>query len=111
MINKQTTEDFTQSGLVHLIAVSGGNLVMIASVFGLLLFWLPVYIRFTVVGAGLTLYGLLCGFDSSVVRALIMALLGIVAIFLGKPTLSWRLVTVTFLLMLVWNPLYLLYDL
>ncbi|MEY3197671.1 MAG: hypothetical protein RL023_298 [Candidatus Parcubacteria bacterium] len=111
MINKQTTEDFTQSGLVHLIAVSGGNLVMIASLFGLLLFRLPVYVRFVVIGIGMTIYGLLCGFDSSVVRALIMAILGIVAIFLGKPTLTRRLITVTFLLMLAWNPLYLLYDL
>lgn len=111
MINKQTTEDFTQSSLVHLIAVSGGNLLMIASLLGILLFRLPLYIRFFVIGIAMILYGLLCGFDSSVVRALIMAILGILAIFLGKPTVSRRLITIAFLAMLLWNPLYLLYDL
>ena len=65
-------QDFINSGLVHLVAVSGGNILMIVVFLHFFLFFLPFYARlglilFTIIG-----YSLICGLDSSVFRAVLM---------------------------------------
>ena len=45
LINPERYDQFIDSGLVHLIAVSGGNIAIIVLFVGLLLFWVPFYIR------------------------------------------------------------------
>lgn len=111
MISKEVNDAFIGSGLVHLIAVSGGNLAIIASLVALLFFWLPLYLRMMVTGCALAGYAILCGMDSSVFRALVMAVLSLIAIFAGRPTTSRRLIGLAYIMMLVINPLYLVYDL
>lgn len=44
-LEDQEYQDFITSGMVHIIAVSGGNLVMIIIFLGGVLFWLPFYLR------------------------------------------------------------------
>lgn len=111
MISKEVNDAFIGSGLVHLIAVSGGNLAIIASLVALLFFWLPLYLRMMVTGFALAGYAILCGMDSSVFRALVMAVLSLIAIFAGRPTSSRRLIGLAYIIMLMINPLYLVYDL
>lgn len=83
-LSAETYDTFVQSGLVHIIAVSGGNIVLIVSLLSALLFFLPFYIRLAAVAAAVLIYALLCGFDSSVIRATTMALLSIGALFFGR---------------------------
>lgn len=71
-IPKQQYQTFIDSGLVHIVAVSGGNMVMLALLLHVLLFFLPYYVRLIVILCALVFYGLLCGLDSSVLRALLM---------------------------------------
>jgi ComEC/Rec2-related protein len=111
MISKEVNDAFIRSGLVHLIAVSGGNLAIIASLVALVFFWLPLYLRMMVTGFALAGYAILCGMDSSVFRALVMAVLSLIAIFAGRPTTSRRLIGLAYIIMLMINPLYLVYDL
>ncbi len=74
-------QNFVESGLVHIIAVSGGNIVMIVVFLSLVFFFFPFYLRNVLIILGITLFALLCGGDSSIIRALIMALLSLLALF------------------------------
>ena len=65
-------QNFVDSGLVHLIAVSGGNVLMIVVFLQLVLFRLPFYVRIAVILCTIVVYGFVCGLDSSVFRAVIM---------------------------------------
>ena len=104
-------QHFTQSGIVHIIAVSGGNLVMIVIFLNAILFFVPFYPRNALIIVGVVLFALLCGGDSSVVRALIMCLLSLLALFRGREIQIRRLLKYAFILMLIYNPFFFVYDL
>ena len=104
-------QNFVNSGIVHIIAVSGGNLVMIVVFLSAVLFWIPFYIRNGLIILGVIAFALLCGGDSSVLRALIMAVLSLLAVFRGREIKIWRLLKYAFVLMLCYNPFFLIYDL
>ena len=75
-----------------------------------LLFFLPFYLRTGAIISCIIVYGILCGADSSVVRAVLMGSLSLIALFRGKEVPIWRLLSIVFVLMLLWNPYYLVYD-
>ena len=104
-------QNFVNSGIVHIIAVSGGNLVMIVVFLSAVLFRIPFYIRNGLIILGVIAFALLCGGDSSVIRALIMAVLSLFALFRGREIKIWRLLKYAFVLMLCYNPFFLIYDL
>ena len=101
---------FINSGLVHLIAVSGGNILMIVVFLQCVLFFLPFYIRlglilFTIIG-----YSLICGMDSSVFRAVLMWGMNMLALFRWREIPIWRLLSMSCIIMLMINPYFLAYD-
>ncbi len=110
-LESQEYQNFVASGIVHIIAVSGGNLVMIVVFLGAVLFWVPFYLRNGLIILGVIAFALLCGGDSSVVRALIMAVLSLFALFRGREIQIWRLLKYAFVAMLCYNPFFLTYDL
>ena len=110
-LETEAYQNFVNSGIVHIIAVSGGNLVMIVVFLSAVLFWVPFYIRNGLIILGVIAFALLCGGDSSVLRALIMAVLSLLAVFRGREIKIWRLLKYAFVLMLCYNPFFLIYDL
>jgi len=110
-MTKDEYEWFLGSSLVHLVAVSWGNLVFVAALLTILLFFLPFYLRIVLVFIFVWLYSWLVGFDSSVFRALVM--FGLVYGARG----SWRISSITTSMIYAWvfllciNPYMLLYDL
>ncbi|HMY81152.1 MAG TPA: ComEC/Rec2 family competence protein [Candidatus Absconditabacterales bacterium] len=110
-LSQERYDEFVQSGLVHLIAVSGGNMVLIGSVIGLFLFWMPYYLRLLCIVLGLIGFTIICGMDSSVVRALVMGTIGILGLFAGRIVNMLRIIGVTMMLMLLVNPYRLVFDL
>lgn len=102
---------FVESGLVHLLAVSGSNVVYVSLLLWAVLFWMPFYIRLLCIGTGLIVYGIFCGADSSVIRAISMGVLWLVATLSWRTIDIWRLLQVVSWGMLLWNPLILWYDL
>lgn len=75
------------------------------------LFFLPFYLRNAVIICGVIAFALIAGGDSSVVRALIMSVLSLLALFRGREVKIWRLMRYAFVLMLCYNPYLLAYDL
>lgn len=111
MIPPDRYDTFLKSGLVHIIAVSGGNLLMIVIFLGVALFFIPYYVRLVVILAVLIIYSSIVWWDSSVLRALVMGWLSIVALFAGKAVDIRRSMKIAYIGMLLRNPYLLVYDL
>ncbi len=75
-----------------------------------LLFFLPYYIRLGVVILTIIGYGLVCGLDSSVFRAVIMGGMSMIALFWGREIDVRRVLSRSAIMMLVINPYFLAYD-
>jgi len=101
---------FIDSGLVHIIAVSGWNIIMIVVFLSAILFFLPFYARNTVILLSIIWYAMICGLDSSVVRATIMGWLSLLALFWWRELDIWRAMWTAFVVMLIVNPYFLAYD-
>lgn len=104
-------DDFINSWLVHIVAVSWWNIIMIVVFLGTILFFLPFYVRLLVMIVIITLYSLMCWLDSSVMRAWMMWTIWLLALFFGRAISVWRLLIYAYILMLVSNPYFLIYDL
>lgn len=102
---------FIKSSLVHLIAVSGWNLLFVWRVFGLLFFFLPFYIRVTIVCAGVIMYGYTVWYDSSILRAIVMFLLVYIYLLLWRSGNFTRSMMYAWVVLLLIDPLLLHYDL
>lgn len=109
-IPKADYQWFIDSWLVHLIAVSWGNIIMIVVFLWMVLIFLPFYVRNFVILCFIIFYALICGLDSSVFRAVIMGSLGMIALFWWKEINIWRSMSISFIFMLLINPYFLAYD-
>ncbi len=110
LIEKARYDQYISSGLVHLIAVSGGNIAIVVLFVGMLLFWVPFYIRQVILIGAIIFYAGIVGDDSSVIRATVMGLLTLIVIFPWRQLSIWRSIAYARCGMLVRDPYYLLYD-
>ncbi|MDD2536958.1 MAG: ComEC/Rec2 family competence protein [Candidatus Absconditabacteria bacterium] len=101
---------FVESGLVHIIAVSGGNIAMLVILLSFLLGRVPLYIRNALILLFIFVYAMICGGDSSVIRATIMGSLTLIALFRGREISIRRSMKYAFLVILAINPFALVYD-
>jgi ComEC/Rec2-related protein len=101
---------FIDSWLVHIIAVSGWNIIMIVVFLWAVLFFLPFYVRNAVILCTIILYAMICGMDSSVFRATIMWWLWMLALFRWREVNIRRAMSIAFIVMLIVNPYFLAYD-
>jgi competence protein ComEC len=72
LIDTSRYNQFIHSGLVHLIAVSGGNIAIVVLFFGTILFWVPFYVRQGILIIVTVCYAMIVGNDSSILRATVM---------------------------------------
>lgn len=106
------TEAFTRSGLVQIIVLSGYNVMIVAEwvMAFLALLLLPRRLQYFAGGAALLLFVGIAGFSATAIRAMIMALIALYARATGRSYAASRALLFAVLLMLVWNPLYLVFD-
>jgi competence protein ComEC len=108
-LDPELFRDFSQLGLTHILAISGLHVAVFLYGMGLLLRMcrLSRETMFEVLMAAVPLYVLLAGASPSVVRAGIMAVLGLFAARLGKLKDGLNVLAAAAWLMLLWNPYYL----
>lgn len=106
------TDAFTRSGLVQIIVLSGYNVMIVAEWVMIFLAFLrvPRRLQFFAGGAGLLLFVGIAGISSTAVRAAIMAIIALYARATRRSYAASRALLFAVLLMLVWNPLYLIFD-
>ncbi len=110
-LDQNVYKQFINSWIVHIIAVSGGNIIMIIVFLNFILFFLPFKIRIFSILSIVVYYSFICGLDSSVVRATIMWWLWLFALLSGHTTNIWRFLQIAFVIMLIINPFSIIYDL
>lgn len=110
LMSPTQSDTFQQANLIHIVAVSGGNIILVVTFVSFLLFWLPVYVRYVVLIGVIICYSLLAGMDSSVVRAMIMGILSLIALIGGREVDIRRLLWLSRIAMLLYNPYFLPYD-
>ncbi|MDQ5955002.1 MAG: hypothetical protein QG621_5 [Patescibacteria group bacterium] len=109
-ISQDITNAFIQSGLVHIVVLSGYNLSIVAEAVFRTLSFLPRAASFGVGGALMVFFALMTGAGAATVRALVMAIIALLARYLRRPHMALRALVVAASVMIVWNPLALLYD-
>ena len=102
----RTRDDFRASGLYHLLAVSGQNVMFLAlGIYGLgWLLRLPRVARELATVGGIGLYVLAVGWQPSVVRAGVAGALASLAWLVARPRDRWHFLALGALVLLVWAP-------
>jgi competence protein ComEC len=115
-ISPSVLENFTRSGCVHILAISGMHMGLLGLfVIGILTWLLKrsilliLYIPIIKVAAGLALlplliYALIAGFNTPVVRALIMTIVFVLALLFDRPGSLPTHIFLAALAILIWNP-------
>lgn len=110
LMSKKLSDNFRSSWLSHILVVSGWNIVLLVVFLSLVLFFLPYYLRLSVILILVFCYAILCGLDSSVLRALITGSIWIIALIFGRPANNLMILKYAYISMLLINPYFLVYD-
>lgn len=103
---------FAETGLSHIVAVSGYNMSVVAEGLVILSLILGMWRKWAV---GLAIIGLFCFLlvidgSAASLRAALMAWLAFGAYFVGRPAASWNGLLIAAIIMLAVNPLLIRYD-
>lgn len=111
-IGKEVLAEFNQTGVSHVVAISGYNITIIANAIGavILYFGIPTAIGLGLSGVMIVLFVIMTGLSASAVRAAVMSVILLLAQKEGRTYDAGTALVVTALLMSLWNPLTPLYD-
>jgi competence protein ComEC len=101
----EVTDDFRASGLSHLLVVSGQNVAFVLALLGPLLSRLRLGGRLAGGLAVLLLFGTLTRWEPSVLRAVAMAALTLLAAAIGRPASTLRILSLAVTGLVLVNPL------
>ncbi len=103
-INFETRSQFVNSGVAHILAVSGLHAGFIALIFFALMGRLNLYMRSILTITGLVLFMFLTGTPASVFRAVVMAIVLITAFLLNRSTNIYNSLAIAALILLAIAP-------
>ncbi len=108
----ELNELFNRTGTTHIVAISGYNITIIATL--LIIFFINIYVprkrAFWFVVFGIVVFLIFAGLSASVVRAGIMGILVLVAKQIGRLSRVGNVLALTAVLMTLHNPLILIWD-
>lgn len=103
--------DFVTTGTIHIVALSGYNVTIVAEAIMRIFYTIFSRSISLVLGSvGIVLFVMMTGFQSSAIRASIMALLALFGKYIGRPYAIIRALLFAAVLMVLVNPLILPYD-
>ena len=98
-------ENLKKSGVLHVVVASGMNVTFVA---GFLISFLTVFLsrkKTLILGvSGIWVYTILSGFEAPIIRAAVMTSLAFWAQGVGRLSFLWRVLFLTAILMLIFNP-------
>lgn len=105
-VDEAAIDDFRRSGLLHIMAVSGENVVLLCSMwaFAFSLLGIPRLLRTALLMPVVLVYVLLTGASPSIVRAGISGVVGLLAVMASRPADGWLLWLVPAAWLLTVNP-------
>ena len=103
-LSRQTKEAYRRVGLLHIVAASGYNVTLVTGwILSSCLIWLSRRWALGVTMIGVVIYMAIAGWQPSIIRAGIMAILAMTGLILGRERDAKWLLIVTGVAMLVWN--------
>lgn len=102
--------DFNNSGLTHLIAVSGFNITILIIFFSFFFSYFPSFLRIILISLFVIFFTFLVWYNPPVLRASIMGLLWFYALSFGRKASFESIFLLTIFIMTCVNPLALNYD-
>ena len=111
-LSKETQDNFSKTGLTHIVAVSGYNVTIVAEYLMLLGIFLGLWRKqaFWFAIVGIFLFVVMTGFPASAVRAGVMGGLILWAMKNGRLASAQNSIIFSAGVMLLWNPLLLRWD-
>lgn len=109
-LDKDLAEDFKRAGLIHIVALSGYNVTVIADNLMRLIWFLPLTARLLSGSLVIILFALMTGGGSTIVRASIMVLLAMLARATGRVYLVGSALLVAATMMIVYDPKIFVFD-
>lgn len=109
-LGKDLIDDFRKAGLIHIVVLSGYNITIVADSIRRILAFLPRTIGIILGGLGIVAFGILVGGGATVVRSCVMATIALTATLLRRDYNVGKALFIAAALMLIQNPLILLYD-
>ena len=107
---KDILEEFRRAGVVHIVVLSGFNIMLIADFLRKVTFFVFPRGALTTSVIGIILFTIMTGAEATIVRAAIMALIVILAKGLGRGYSVPRALALAGFLMLLQNPKILVFD-
>lgn len=109
-ISQQLTDAFVASGLVHVVVLSGHNITIVSEGVFRALSFLPRAGSYSVGASLMILFALMTGAGATTVRALVIALVALLARYMHRQALAMRSLAAAGAAMALWNPNELLHD-
>lgn len=109
-LGEDLLERFRDTGLIHIVVLSGYNVSIIAEWLLRALGFLPRFIGIGVGAVAISLFAIMTGGSATVVRASVMALIILLSRVVSRPYQVFRTLMLAGLGMIVWNPLILAFD-
>ena len=108
-ISVDMKQSFIDTGTIHILAVSGSNVAVVALIFYSIFGFFRISKRFVTVGTivGLLLYMVITGMSPSVMRATIMAIVILVGMSIERKTDIYNSVSAAGAMLLLWDTNYL----
>lgn len=103
--SSRTRDDFRAAGLTHLLAVSGQNVAFVIAAASPLLFRVGLRPRLVMGLVVLVLFGTMTRWEPSVLRAVAMAAVTMVAATIGRPASTIRVLALSISVLLLVDPL------
>jgi competence protein ComEC len=109
-LGEEWLDAFRDTGIIHIVVLSGYNLTLIANSVVRMTLSLPRSIGFGLGVASVIGFASMVGAGATVVRASVMAILGMLSTFLRRPYMLLRALILAGFAMVLWNPFILAYD-
>lgn len=109
-LGKGIEKKFRDTGIIHIVVLSGYNVTIVAEFFMRILAWAPFFLRSLFGALSIVLFAMLTGASATIVRASIMALLVVAARLSARRYDITRALVIAGALMVFHNPYILLYD-
>lgn len=103
-ISDETQTDFINTGVVHILAVSGSNVLLIILIFSFLFGRFSPYLKTCLVILGLFLFLAITGISSSVFRAVLMATVILIANISNRSNNIYNAISLSALIILILDP-------
>jgi competence protein ComEC len=103
-LGDELEDAFVATGLIHIVVLSGYNVSIVAEAVTYVLAFLPRALAYGASSFGILLFMILTGANAPIVRASIMAILLLVAKFLGRPTEASRMLLLVATIMVLIKP-------